>query len=164
MVIEELKQHLISPKSDKWKNLEIIKELKDKREKDRTYYAGEQLTALKSYLDEQAFVIVSVREGDYQGEYYAIILCENKYWLWRCGFGSCSGCDSLENLNTEQGFDYIMDTMSGVKEFNNETDLINYLEHPRDYLYDSNSAKELKSLFIDYIKLKGKLRESGGNS
>jgi len=141
MVIEDLKQHLRNPKDENQKMLRALEGNENKNE----WCAGGQLEALEYYLDEEAKIIAHATEGSYQGDYYAIIFVDGKYFLWRDSFGSCSGCDAIDGKNEETGYDYIIDTMTSVKEFNTIDELWKYLENPKDYFYESeNILKNLK--------------------
>jgi hypothetical protein len=119
---------------------------------DGNWYAGDQLRALRFYLID-AEIIAEATTGGYSGDVYAIIFCEDRFWLWRDGFGSCAGCDSLDGNNKEMGYEYILATMTSVKEFDTISDLFNYLDHPEDYLYDMDVLKEdLKKDSLKWIK------------
>jgi len=74
-----------------------------------SWYAGSQLDALAFYMDpEKVKILASFMEAGYQGNCYAIMKVEGRIVLWRDSFGSCSGCDSLEDSN---GYEYIKDTL-----------------------------------------------------
>ena len=93
-----------------------------------SWCAGEQLDALEYYLSN-AKILWSFEENDYQGECFAIfkLLDTNKYILWRDWFGSCSGCDGLDD---ENGYEYIKDTLQegNTKQFNSISEIVHYLE------------------------------------
>jgi len=83
--------------------------------KDEEHYwsAGGQLNALSFYLGEGAEILAEWMEDGWQGECAAIIKFTTKgsdvYVLWRDSFGSCAGCDALED---QDGFEYIKSTLS----------------------------------------------------
>jgi len=117
------------------------------------WYAGGQLDALRYYFDEKVKIIAEYMEDNYQGECSALLFVDNKYFLWRDSFGSCSGCDGLED---ENGYEYIEDTMTSVKEFDKLESVIDYLSSKdRDFLYSDEVSNELKS------KIKSTIRTIG---
>ena len=68
----------------------------------------------------------------------------------RSDFGSCSGCDALEGSN---GYDYIEDTMTSVKEFSCFNEIIDYLKsEKRDFLYSEDVCEDMIKLCDDIIK------------
>jgi len=79
--------------------------------------AGDQLGALRFYLDEEILFLKEYKEDDYSGDCYALMSVGKTLILWRDGFGSCSGCDSLDGQN---GYEYIKDTLreGNIKQFN----------------------------------------------
>ncbi len=139
-MIEDLKKYLI--------NKDIIKE----------WYAGGQLEALRFYLDKKVLILVEYMENEYQGECSAVLFADDKFFLWRGSFGSCSGCDALEGSN---GYEYIEDTMTSVKEFEDIREIVAYLKsHNKDFLYSDDVSKEIVkkcSEFIDEISNGSKL-------
>lgn len=113
---------------------------------DWTWYAGEQLDALKFYL-KGVDIIWTYQENHYQGECFAI-LKTGKYYLWRDSFGSCSGCDALDDSGLVEGLEYIKSTLveGNTKEFDSIKDLIAYLESPdKDPLWNTLPLDDLKS-------------------
>ena len=129
-MIEDLKRYLIN---------------KDKPFGDENsgWYAGGQLEALRYYFDSKVKIIAEYIEDEYQGECCAVLFVDEKYFLWRDSFGSCSGCDALDD---ENGYEYIEDTLTSVKEFDNIKGIIEYLSKKnRDFLYSDEVANELKS-------------------
>jgi len=111
---------------------------------------GDQLYALEYYLSN-AKILWSFKEDDYQGDCFAIfkLLDTNKYILWRDWFGSCSGCDGLED---ENGYEYIKNTLQegNTKQFNSISEIVYYLENSDKfdwkkiicYIDDINKIKE----------------------
>jgi len=148
-MIEDLKKYLHNHRD---KNQQIVDVL-DEKEKITEWYAGGQLDALKYYLSDEVQIISNATDGSYQGTYYAILFVDGKYFLWRDSFGSCSYSvkifthDAIDGLNEEKGYDYIIDTMTSVKEFNTLNELWKYLEKSDDYLLgdlEINLIEELK--------------------
>lgn len=111
------------------------------------WYAGNQLKALRFYLNKKVKIIAEYMEDAYEGECIALLKVGRRYFLWKDSFGSCSGCDALEN---ENGYEYIKDTMSSVKEFKSLKEVKKYLsgESERfDWSYSEDVCKE----FLDKL-------------
>lgn len=138
-MIEELTQHLIKPNEA----TKVLRELSDEKDRRYSWSAHEQLEALMFYFDEQVKLFCSEETGDYSGEFIAVLKAEKKFWLWRDSFGSCSGCDALDGNTIEQGYNYILDTMTSVKEFEDIKSLIQYLKVGEDVLYNDELRQKL---------------------
>lgn len=152
MVIEELKKHIIYEGNDM--RVRIVNALANKVDNKR-WHAGDQLSALTYYLKGgDGKIVVEASDGDYEGEHYAVIFCENKYWIWRSVFATYSGCDSIENKNLQEGYEYIMDTMTGVKEFETVDLAIKYLEEEqsKEILYGEKRCIQELLLTLLYIQ------------
>ena len=113
--------------------------------------AGSQLGALHHYLDDRAEVIADYQEDDYQGQMWALIqfkITEDLtiYVTWSDYFGSCGGCDSLED---ENGYDYIKATLAegNTRQFWTLEDIDDYMEgvSPEDWTW-SNGAKHIRPM------------------
>lgn len=98
------------------------------------WYAGEQLTALKFYLDDKINFLETYMEDEYQGNCFALLKIENTYILWRDSFGSCSGCDALED---ENGYDYIKNTLQegNTRQFATLDEVKEYLMKTEDFFW-----------------------------
>jgi len=94
------------------RNFEYEEMIEKKEELEMTWSAGQQIKALKYYLKPRVKVIREYNEGGYQGECYVLLKYKEKYILWRDSFGSCSGCDSLDGCNENDGYNYIKSTMT----------------------------------------------------
>ena len=110
------------------------------------WYAGGQLEALRFYLDKKVKILAEYMEDDYQGECFAILDFEGTIVIWRDSFGSCSGCDGLED---EDGYDYIKLTLQegNTRQFDSIDEAKEYVNITEDYWW-----KEFpKYLFEDAI-------------
>ena len=143
-MIEDLREHLIDPTD---KNQQMLDELEGK-EKENDWCAGEQVKALRYYLDDEVKMVAHWIEDSYQGNCMAILFVDGTYFLWRDSFGSCSGCDALEDCDEKKGFEYIINTLTSVKEFGSIKEVWKYLEKDyKDYLYYDEALEELKKSF-----------------
>ncbi len=112
--------------------------------KDRPWYAGEQLSALRFYLNEKVKILADFMEDDYSGDCFAILVFEDTIVLWRDSFGSCTGCDALEGNN---GYEYIKMTLQegNTRQFDSLEAAKKYIEKTKDYWW-GKFPKELFSI------------------
>lgn len=124
-----------------------------------SWYAGEQLEALKTFLDDDYKIIASHTDGGYQGDCYAVIKSQHvkfeNVYLWRDSFGSCCGCDGLDNLDWKGAHEYIkatlqegntrtFDNLELAKKYLNETEDYWWKEFPKDLL--THLEKEITAI------------------
>ncbi len=73
-----------------------------KKEEEYPYYGYADL--LDSFeLDE----VLSGCAGDYQGDLFSLFKDGSKYGYLVFGYGSCSGCDTLEAVQMDEGYEGI---------------------------------------------------------
>ena len=135
--------------------LDLTKYMKNKDNpdgKNRELYlsgwsAGDQLEALRFYLNNNVLILSKYQEDDYQGECFAILQVENIIVLWRDSFGSCSGCDALEDQN---GYEYIKNTLQegNTRQFETLNDAKSYINNTSDWFWKSFN----KDLFNGVLK------------
>jgi len=110
------------------------------------WFAGDQIKALKYYLQDYGEILSEYMQDNYQGECGAVIKANRKFWVWFDSFGSCNGCDALEG---QDGFKYIQDTMTNVKEFESIEDVKKFLsekvaaDYPERWDVKGNLLKNL---------------------
>jgi hypothetical protein len=94
--------------------------------------AGRQLEALRHYLDGAVVVLSEYHDDDYQGDMYAVLTDREHFWLWRDSFGTCSGCDGLQDSN---GQEYIAATLAegNTRRFESLQEAREYLATTEDY-------------------------------
>lgn len=118
----------------------------DEEGKRRSWYAGGQLAALRYYLPEASFEFVADwEEQDYQGDVYALVKVTKSsephpvYFIWRDSFGSCGGCDSLEDAD---GFDYIKSSLAegNTRQFWTIQEAVEYLKTTQDYWWEKGRS------------------------
>ncbi|MHB8552811.1 MAG: hypothetical protein ACYDAO_04405 [Thermoplasmataceae archaeon] len=127
------------------RNFEYAEMIKEREEPKNMWCAGQNIEALRYYLKPTVNIIREYREHDYQGECYALLKYKEKFILWRASFGSCSGCDALEDRN---GYDYIKNTMTegNCKAFPNIPEMEKWILKNNDYLWNT-----LKENYKDWI-------------
>jgi hypothetical protein len=85
--------------------------------------------------------LIDVRDNDWQGSSYYVLRENEKYGILVFGWGSCSGCDSLEAIT---------DHYYNGK---NEETIIKELNEFRDNLYNSITWRPREEM-IDYVSTK----------
>ena len=104
--------------------------------------AGSQLDAFRFYTDpEKIEILATHQDDDYQGQIHGIAKVEERFFLWRDSFGSCSGCDALDGSN---GYDYIKDTLQegNTRQFLTLDDAEEYIKTKHeDYMWDDFPIK-----------------------
>jgi hypothetical protein len=122
------------------------------KEREDSWYAGQQLDALKYYLPENTVFLWEYQEQDYQGSVYAIFKINGVYVIWRDWFGSCSGCDGLEDNN---GYEYIKDTLQegNTKQFKTLEELKEwFISKPSEVDFFWNIPEDFPDVLDDLIR------------
>lgn len=104
--------------------------------------AGDQLGALRFYLSDAVELLGSADTGGYQGSQFAVLRVGGRIVLWRDSYGSCSGCDGLENSN---GLEYITGTLQegNTRQFESVDEARAYVESSEDYFWKECRESEL---------------------
>jgi hypothetical protein len=79
-------------------------------------------------------------DDDYQGDWVAFGIKSSKYYYISGSFGSCSGCDWLQSLGTDEEWVEYLNYMSTLIEFENKNELLTYLTNEQ---INSWNAREL---------------------
>ena len=75
-------------------------------------------------------VILREDEDDYQGDTHAVIKSDNKFGYLVFGWGSCSGCDSLQACETYEEIQELMDSLyNDIKWFESFNSLKEYINN-----------------------------------
>jgi hypothetical protein len=106
-----------------------------------SYYAGSQLRLLEDCLPVNW--IVQEQDDDYSGIWYAVFVHNSRWFVVNGYFGSCSGCDSLEDTNP---LDWLKDYVKNIRCFETKEELISYLNDSEDY-----SWTRIKQTVIDRV-------------
>lgn len=92
--------------------------------------------------------LVSYEEvGEYQGEYVCVLKDEDRVYIYIDSFGSCSGCDWLEDTSVDTK--YIGESQEGHRYTIRYKDALDYVGDTKPYyivpaeLYDGFSIKVL---------------------
>lgn len=100
--------------------------------------AGDQLNALRAHLPTVQ-VVAEYMESGYQGDCGAVLRLGDDWFLWRDGFGSCSGCDALEGEDGPGGRVYIESTLTvgNTLAFHSREEVIAFLTQPQTDVWDT---------------------------
>ena len=106
-------------------------------------------------LNEFGNILVQVDDDDYQGD--SRILYENngQYGYLQFGWGSCSGCDSLQGCNSVLELDELIESLCmAIKWFDSKQDAIEFFEtHDWEGGYDhKEKLKEFVEKVIKFLK------------
>lgn len=79
-------------------------------------------------LDDFGTILVQVDDDDYQGDSRVLYRKDDKYGFLIFGWGSCSGCDSLQACNSQQEVAELMESLeSSIKWCDTLDELVDYL-------------------------------------
>lgn len=106
-----------------------------------SYYAGGQLELLKDAFDVEW--VVQESDNDYQGEWFGIFKKDGRYHLVNGYFGSCSGCDDLEDSNPVE---WLQDNVKNVRAFPTKESAAKWLQETEDYSYSSIKDRLIAAL------------------
>ena len=107
---------------------------------------GDWTTAARQAWDD--WVWDSHYEGSYQGEWWGILYNKknNKIGLLNAYYGSCGGCDGLEDAKVEEVEKYLIDIAKKSRVFKNIGKAIKYLETTESFEFQDCKSKMLDSL------------------
>ncbi len=99
-------------------------------------------------------VLVQVDDHDYQGDSRIIFEKDNKFGFLIFGWGSCSGCDSLQACESIQDVQDLMDSLNEqVSWFDSLDELKSYFakkDWSLDYCFHSAETKQFISEVLAY--------------
>lgn len=103
-------------------------------------------------IDDLGTVLVQVDDNDYQGDSRVLLQKDSKFGILIFGWGSCSGCDSLQACDSlddlEKEIEHIQ---SATKWFDSAIDCLHYLDNhdwEGDYCWHREETKD----FLDKAK------------
>lgn len=103
-----------------------------------SWFAGDQVDALKFYLKKEVEVLWEYTQNDYQGDCFVLMKYKDQFVLWRDSFGSCSGCDALDGEDLFGGYKYIKTTMTegNCLRFENIKDVLVFMISSDNYSWE----------------------------
>jgi len=132
-----------------------VKELYPDCTKDYDGEECDRLRCVSDYspiIDELGEVLVQVDDDDYQGDTRVLLKKDGRYGFLNFGWGSCSGCDSLQACESLQQLQSLADGLeSDVKWFDTLEEAKNYIcsqDREGSYYYHIYEWKN----FIEKVK------------
>jgi hypothetical protein len=75
-------------------------------------------------------LIVNVRENDYQGSSWLLLKRGEEFGVCEFGWGSCSGCDALEAVDSYEDLDELRDSLAAGTRWGTREETLRYVgEH-----------------------------------
>jgi hypothetical protein len=105
-------------------------------------------------LEEFGNILIQVDDNDYQGDSRVLLQNGNKYGILIFGWGSCSGCDSLQGCDSYEEIDELMqDIYNDIKWFESLDSCKSWVKN-RDwelqYSYHCDETKEFINKVLNY--------------
>ena len=105
-------------------------------------------------IDEFGNVLIQVDDHDYQGDSRVMYEKDGKYGFLIFGWGSCSGCDSLQACESIKDVQDLIDTLhNGIHWFDSLDELKLYFKEKDwqlEYAWHAEETKEFINKVIDY--------------
>lgn len=97
-------------------------------------------------------ILLQVDDDDYQGDSRLIFQDGSKYGLLIFGWGSCSGCDSLQGCNSYEEVDALRNgLLNDIKWFGSASSMLEYL-NTHDWEGDYSWRDEKARQFVEEAK------------
>ena len=116
---------------------------------DDTYFS---IWDYQPMLDSFGEIVLQVDDNDYQGDSRVLYKDGGKYGWLQFGWGSCSGCDSLQNCDNIEEVQELMDELnSSIKWFDSSEECYKYFSE-KDWSMDYSWHREEQKEFIERVK------------
>lgn len=100
-------------------------------------------------------ILTSEDIGDYQGTSYWLVEENGRIGYLSYGYGSCSGCDSLQACSTRQDVEDLRSDMhNSIHWEGSKEDMIQYLESfdLSKMYWSADEYKQVRDKFVSYLK------------
>lgn len=101
-------------------------------------------------------ILIQVDDEDYQGDTRVLIKKDGKFGVLIFGWGSCSGCDSLQSCETVDELEKLInDTQENVKWFDSASDCLDYFkthDWQGDYSWHQEETKRFVKESIEALE------------
>jgi len=116
------------------------------QEDDYFSYPSDYRPLLESFGYE---ILIQIDDHDYQGDSRLLYFDEGRYGILVFGWGSCSGCDSLQACSSYEDIDELRDRLfHEIKWFDNASDCLEYFEK-HDWEGDFSWHDEEMKVFLE---------------
>lgn len=119
-------------------------------------------------VDSMEYEVICTEDiGSYQGDYLYFLKDSERYGLLVFGYGSCSGCDSLQGCSSEDEVTSLRnDIESNIKWFDSKESVIKFVtnteEKPfKDWYWNEEDADKFFGQVLDYCGYRGGKVKSG---
>lgn len=123
---------------------------KDEQERGSFYGPGDY----QPIINEIGNVLIQVDDNDYQGDSRVLYEKDGKYGFLIFGWGSCSGCDSLQACQNTKGIQELIDGLvNDVKWFDSLSDLQKYFSEKDwelEYSWHAEETKDFIAKVLEY--------------
>jgi hypothetical protein len=105
-------------------------------------------------IDSFGKVLIQVDDSDYQGDTRVILEKDGKFGWLNFGWGSCSGCDSLQACNSYSDIERLINDLRGsIKWYDSYEDLRKYFQEKDwelEYSWHAAEQKQFIQRVIEY--------------
>jgi hypothetical protein len=102
-------------------------------------------------LDQFGEIVLQVDDGDYQGDSRLIYKNGEQYGLLIFGWGSCSGCDSLQACDSYKDIDELMASLQARIKWDTKENLLKYISEKdweAEYCWHADETRQ----FVEQAK------------
>ena len=119
-------------------------------------------------VDSMEYDVITKEDiGSYQGDYLYFLKDTDRYGLLVFGYGSCSGCDSLQDCGNEEDVTSLRnDIESNIKWFDSKKAVIKFITNTedkpfKDWYWKEEDADKFFGQVLDYCGYRGKKVKNG---
>ena len=132
---------------------ELYPEYWDEEQKEGSFFGPYDYDPI---INEIGNVLIKIDDDDYQGDSRILYEKDGKYGFLIFGWGSCSGCDSLQRCeNIKEIQDLIDELVNDVKWFDSLEELQDYFSEKDwelEYSWHDQETKEFIDQVLNYCK------------
>lgn len=132
---------------------EIYPEKWESEQKDGRFYGPGDYQPI---IEEFGNILIQVDDRDYQGDSRILYESYGRYGYLIFGWGSCSGCDSLQRCETIQEIQELMNSLQNdVQWFDSMEELGNHFierDWALQYSWHAEETKEFINKVLEYVE------------
>lgn len=103
-------------------------------------------------------ILLQVDDNDYHGDSRALLFKDGSYGILIFGWGSCSGCDSLQACSTHEEIAELRDGLESSTKWGSLNETLEYLlnhDWEGDYSWGQPETREFVEKAIEVLKNRG---------